>query len=378
MTPELSATPALLIDAGRLERNLARVANYAACHGLAWRPHVKTHKSAWVAARQMAHGAIGLTAATPHEAEVMATVTDDVLLAYPPIGAGRLDRIGRLATRCRLGVMLDSSESAEYLSCTMIEHATTARVLVEVDAGMRRTGTADVASAVALAERIAVLPGLAFEGFGFYPGHLRSAGSESDAPLDELSGLVGCLRAAAEAAGIEVRTISAGSTPLLWRSHEIAGITELRAGTAAYFDRTSVAGGVCRLDECAATILATVVSTAVPGQAIVDAGVKALGREPIRGSEADGFASIIDRPEVLVTRLSEEHGTLDLSRTNWQPRVGDLVRLLPNHACVAVHNFDAMTVVHPDGSIEERPVEARGRGRPAGAPGERGAAEPRG
>lgn len=361
MTLDTIATPALLIDADRLERNLARVAEYAASHGLAWRPHAKTHKSAWVAARQMVHGATGLSCATPREVEVMATVSDDLLLAYPPIGAEALGRIGPVARRGHFGVMLDSTEAAERLSRAMIDHGATARVLVELDVGMRRTGTPDVASAVALGRRVAALPGLDFDGFGCYPGHLREMGSAVDASLAELTALVARLREAADRAGLPVQTISAGSTPLLWRWHEIAGVTEIRAGTAAYFDRTSVLGGVCTMDECAATILTTVISTSVPGQAVVDAGVKALGREPVRGATGEGFACVADRPEIAVVRLSEEHGILDLNRTGWRPRVGDLVRLIPNHVCVAVHNFDVMHLRHPDGRIDARPIEARGR-----------------
>jgi D-serine deaminase-like pyridoxal phosphate-dependent protein len=355
------ATPALVIDAARVEANLTRVAAYAATHGLTWRPHVKTHKSSWAAARQLAHGAVGLSCATPREAEVMREVTDDLLLAYPPIGAERLARTVALAGHSRLAVMLDSRSAAEELSRALVANGAAARVVVEVDAGMRRLGVPTVADAVALAEEIARLPGLTFDGFGFYPGHLRSAGPEVDASLAEMTSLIAQLHTDSAAVGLDVRTISCGSTPLLWRSHEIVGMTELRAGTAVYFDRTSVLGGVCSYDDCAATILATVVSTAVPGQAVVDAGVKALGREPMRGAEAEGYACVLDRPEVPVVRLSEEHGILDLSHTDWRPRTGDQVRLLPNHVCVAVHNFDAMTLVHPDGRLETLPVEARGR-----------------
>ncbi len=355
------STPSLLVDVARVEANLARVAAYAAAHGLAWRPHVKTHKSAWVGARQIAHGAVGLTCATSREAEVMREVTDDLLIAYPPIGADRLARTAALAAHARLGVMLDSREAAEGYSHALAARRATARVLVEVDVGMQRTGVVRVNAAVALAQAVAALPGLTFDGFGFYPGHLRSAGPEVDASIAAMSALIDALRRGSAAVGLEVRTISCGSTPLLWRSHEIVGMTELRAGTAIYFDRTSVIGGVCGYDDCAASILATVVSTEVPGQAVVDAGVKALGREPMRGGEADGFACVLDRPEVPVARLSEEHGILDLTHTDWRPRIGDQVRLLPNHVCVAVHNFDAMTLRYPDGRIETRPVEARGR-----------------
>lgn len=361
MDPLSIATPALCVDASRLDANLARVADYARRHGLVWRPHVKTHKSPWVAARQVAAGAVGVSCATVREAEVMRAVTDDLLLAYPPVGPDRLRRTAALATTSRLGVMLDGVEAAEALSAAVRAAGTTARVLVEVDAGMRRTGAADVSAAIELAVRAAELPALTFDGFGFYPGHLRTMGPEIDGAIADLARLVAELREAAQRAGLAVATISCGSTPLLWRSHEIVGATELRAGTAAYFDRTSVLGGVCTFEECAVTVVATVVSTAVPGQVVLDAGVKAIGREPMRGADAPGYACVVGRPDLVVTRLSEEHGVVALEGTDWSPRVGDQVRLVPNHACVAVHNFDAMHVIDPDGRVEVLPVAARGR-----------------
>ncbi|HEX5819330.1 MAG TPA: alanine racemase [Gemmatimonadales bacterium] len=354
-------TPALLVDAPQVRRNVARVVAYAAGHGLAYRPHVKTHKSSWIGALQVEGGAAGLTCATDREAEVMRTASDDLLVAYPPVVPARLARLAALARGSRLAVALDSLESAERFSESLRAHGAGASVLVEVDAGMRRTGVATPHAAVDLARRVDALPALAFAGFAFYPGHIRSAGPESEAALSALGGLIEEVRASTVAAGLEVRVISGGSTPLLWRSHEIRGLTELRAGTCVYFDRTSVLGGVCEEGECAATILATVVSTAVAGRAVVDAGVKALGREPVRGGPGEGWAAVQGRPEVAVAALSEEHGMLDLSGSDWRPSVGEQVRLVPNHVCVAVHLFDDMHVLEAEGTVTRRPIDARGR-----------------
>lgn len=291
----------------------------------------------------------------------MRAATDDLLIAYPPIGSARTGRIAALAERCRLGVMLDSAEAARGLSAALAARGATARIVVEIDAGMQRTGVVGIAEAVGLGQVIGSLPALTFDGFGFYPGHLRDAGPSADQELERLSALVTALREEASRGGLEVRTVSCGSTPLLWRSHEIIGMTELRAGTAAYFDRTSVLGGVCVEADCAATIASTVVSTAVPGQAVIDAGIKALGREPVRGANTEGYAAVQGRPEVSVVRLSEEHGILDLTQTDWRPRLGEQVHLIPNHICIAVHCFDTMHLRHTDGRLEAMAVEARGR-----------------
>ncbi|HEY6213573.1 MAG TPA: hypothetical protein VIW45_14875, partial [Vicinamibacterales bacterium] len=163
-------------------------------------------------------------------------------------------------------------------------------------------------------------------------------------------------------AGVPPRVVSGGSTPTLWETHQIHGVTELRPGTYVFNDRTTAEIGACTWDECALTVLATVVSTAVPGQAVIDAGSKALGREPLRGADAGGgFGALLDRPDVVVKGMSEEHGLLDLSRSSWRPRVGDLVRVVPNHVCIVVHLNDMMHGVR--GQIVERSwaVDARGR-----------------
>jgi D-serine deaminase-like pyridoxal phosphate-dependent protein len=148
--------------------------------------------------------------------------------------------------------------------------------------------------------------------------------------------------------------------------HEVPGVTEVRPGTYVYNDRTTAAMGACEWDECALTVLATVVSTAVSGQAVIDAGTKALGREPMDrvrspGAEGGGFGALLDRPEVTVERMSEEHGVLDLSRTSWKPRLGEVVRVVPNHVCIVVHLNDVVYGVR-NGIVETRwDVAARGR-----------------
>ena len=126
------------------------------------------------------------------------------------------------------------------------------------------------------------------------------------------------------------------------------------------YDRTTAETGACALDDCALTVLATVVSTAVPGQAVVDAGTKALGREPIRGVEGEGFGCLLDDRDVIVKSMSEEHGILDLSRTSWRPQVGDQLRIVPNHVCIVVHLNDVILGVRGE-EVETRwEVTARG------------------
>lgn len=357
-------TPALLVDLDRMNRNLDRGAEYAGAHNLALRPHIKTHKSPLVAREQLERGAAGLTCATPFEAEVMSEVCDDLLVMYPPVGLHRATRLAHLAERVRLTIALDSDVAASDLSRAAVEAGSTVRVLIELDAGMHRVGVQAPADAVSLARRISALPHLEVVGVAFYPGHIRGPVAEHGPQIAELRRLVGEVRDAFDRAQLPLEVVSAGSTPTLWRTHEITGVNEMRPGTYVFNDRTTAEIGACALDECALTVLATVVSTAVPGQAVIDAGAKALGREPIRGGSGEGFACLWNQPDIVVKSMSEEHGILDLSRTQWRPRVGDRLRLVPNHVCIVVHLADVVYGLRDDAVVTSWPVAARGRGQP--------------
>ena len=365
-------TPALVVDLDRMERNLDRVADYARSHGLALRPHIKTHKSPLLARAQLERGAAGLTCATPFEAEVMSGVADDLLVMYPPVGPQRADRLARVAARVKkLTVALDSEIAARELARAAAEAGATVHVLVELDAGMHRVGLPSLDDAVRLARLVSRLPGLVLAGIAFYPGHVRAHVDEQEEQLRELSRFVAGVREAFARAGLPVAIVSAGSTPTLFATHRIAGVTEMRPGTYIFNDRTTAEIGACTWDDCALTVLATVVSTAVPGQAVIDAGTKALGREPMRGGSAEGFGCLRDDHAVVVRSMSEEHGILDLSGSSWRPRVGDRVHVIPNHVCIVVHLADVVYGARGDEVVSSWPVAARGRGQRALAAAER-------
>lgn len=354
-------TPVPVVDLDRLEHNLDRMAAYTGEHGLALRPHIKTHKSPRIGGAQLARGAAGLTCATPREAEVMSEVCDDLLLAYPPIGARKLDRLMALPDRVRLTVALDSAFAIEALAEAAAEHGRPVDVYVELDLGMHRVGVPSVAEAIALAKRVTQRAPLTYAGIAFYPGHIRGAVDEQDAMLEQLDTQLSAAVSEMERAGVRPRVVSGGSTPTAWRSHELSAVTEVRPGTYVYNDRTTAELGACAWHDCALTVLATVVSTAVPHQAVIDAGTKALGREPARGVSAEGYGVLLEHPEVSVARMSEEHGILDLSRSSWKPEVGERVRVIPNHVCIVVHLNDIVYGVR-DGTVETSwGVEARGR-----------------
>lgn len=354
-------TPCALVDLDRLSANLDAMASYTVLHGLALRPHVKTHKSPRIAAEQMRLGAAGLTCATPRELEVMSEVSGDLLLAYPAIGSARVKRVMDLPREVRVSVGLDSMIAIDELAAGARAADRDVDVLIEVDLGMHRVGVQSAEEALALAMHVRASAPLRFAGVMFYPGHIREHVSEHHGKLTQLASDVQHLIRVLRDAGLPPRVVSGGSTPLAWRIHEVPGVTEVRPGTYVYNDRTTAEIGSCSWDDIAFTVLGTVVSTAVPGQAVVDCGAKALGREPMRGVAGEGFGALFDRPEVVVARMSEEHGILDLSNTDWRPRVGDRVRIVPNHVCIVVHLNDVIHGVRGNQVETTWPVSARGR-----------------
>lgn len=353
-------TPAALVDLDIMEANLARMADYTAAHGLRLRPHTKTHKSPEVGAEQVRRGAVGLTVATLHEAHVMAAVAGDLLLAHPPVGAPKLERLLALPPELRVTVALDSGDALRALSAAAAAAQRRIGVLVEVDLGMHRVGEPDPRAAAALARQANELPGVAWRGLMFYPGHIRQHVDDQHTALERLAADLAVHLDALRAEGLEPEIVSAGSTPAAFGSHRVAGLTEIRPGTYVYNDRTTAAIGACAWADCAYSVYATVVSTAVPGQAVVDAGSKALAREELRGADGGGFGALLDRPDVVVSGLSEEHGILDLSRTDWRPRVGERVRIVPNHVCVSVNLHPRIHGVRGETIERTWPVVARG------------------
>lgn len=360
-------TPIPVVDLDRLARNLDRAAAYATAHGLSLRPHIKTHKSPRIASEQLARGAAGLTCATPLEAEVMSEVCNDLLVAYPPVGAHRARRLAALKRDVKLTVALDSPQAVEDIAAAARAADRPIHVYVELDLGMHRVGVPSVEDAVALARAVRDRPPLVFEGIAFYPGHVREPVEQQAEKLSELNAALNDAVNAFERAGLRPCVVSGGSTPTLWNTHEIICVNEFRPGTYVYNDRTTAAIGACAWDDCAFTVLATVVSTAVPNQAVIDAGTKALGREPMRGAEGDGFGCVLDHPDVIVKAMSEEHGLLELSRSSWHPEVGERVRIIPNHVCIVVHLNDVIAGVRGDVVETSWPVTARGRGYTLGA-----------
>lgn len=354
-------TPVAVVDLRRAAANAHNTVERLAAHGLAWRPHVKTHKSRFMTRLQLAAGARGLTVATLREAEVMADLSHDLLLAHPPVpGRVRMERLAGALVTGNLTVAVDSPLSIRTLRAAAREAGVTAPGAVEVDVGMGRAGVPTPEHAIRLAADLSEGEGTSFRGILFYPGHIRG-GEDPETEMRQVSARVDRIVEALTAAGLAPQMVSGGSTPTLHLSHLVEASTEVRAGTCIFHDRDSVSTAAGREEDLAYWILSTVVSDAVPGQVVVDAGSKALAKEGFRGG-APGFGRLLDHPEILVDRLSEEHGILDLDEGGWRPSLGQRVRILPNHVCVSVNLQDRLLAVdHEDDGFRVISLEARGR-----------------
>ncbi len=355
-------TPALLIDLERMEANLDRAAEYAREHGLRLRPHTKTHKSPFVARRQVERGASGLTVAKVSEAEVMAADgLGNLLVAYPVWGDSKWSRLIEIAKKTTLAVALDSEEPASGLSRHAARAGLTIGILAEVDLGMRRCGFPPGQRFRDFARAVARMPGLKLEGVMFYPGHVNLAAANGEQELALVAAGLGEVLDGFRQDGLSVDVVSGGSTPTLHHSHRVPGVTEIRPGTYIFNDRSQVAMGACNWNDCAATIMTTVVSRPVPDSAVIDGGSKTFTSDPVRPAES-GFGQIIGMPGVRFEKMSEEHGVLDLRGHQGSPlKIGERLRIVPNHVCVTV-NMHA-TAYGICGERVERSWPVKGRGK---------------
>ncbi|MCC8973286.1 D-TA family PLP-dependent enzyme [Bradyrhizobium brasilense] len=343
-------TPCAVIDMDRVERNIARIQKACDEAGVANRPHIKTHKNPMLAQLQIKAGAKGITCQKLGEAEIMADAgIDNILISYNLLGDEKMARLGALQAKANVTVAADNSVVVGDLPKAAAASGRPLSVVVECDTGRKRAGVETPAEAIALAREIAVSKGLSFAGFMLYP--TETGWADAQKFYDEaLAGV--------RAHGLDATIVSTGGTPNLKNLGKLKGGTEHRFGTYIYNDRMQVAAGVATWDDCALHIYSTVVSRAGPERGILDAGSKTLTSDT---GGLEGHGLILEHPEARIARFAEEHGFLDLSRSNTRPNVGDVVRIVPNHVCVVVNMMDEVVMVRGDEIIGALPVTARGK-----------------
>jgi D-serine deaminase-like pyridoxal phosphate-dependent protein len=343
-------TPVLLVDLDATERNIERAQKYCDEHGYALRPHIKSHKSPEIARLQLSAGAVGITCQKIGEAEVMADAgVDDILLTYPVIGDRKADRLTELAARCTLSVAADSSQALRYTASAGRMSGREIAFLIECDTGGGRLGVQTPASAAALAQEAASTPGIVFRGLMTYP---TSAGTR--AFMEETSDIL-------ERHGLSAEVISGGGTPVLYRTHELGGVTEIRVGEYVFGDRAALANGVTPLEDLAARVVTTVVGRPTADRGILDAGSKSLSSDLVEADGITGYGLILEYPDAVIYAFSEEHAHVDFSVCQQRPQIGDRVTVVPNHVCACVNLHDEFALHRGDEVVAMIPVAARGR-----------------
>ncbi len=326
-------TPALYVDLDALERNIERMQAQCRQWNVGLRPHTKTHKIPEIAAMQIAAGAVGITVAKIGEAEVLPG--NDVLVAYPILGE-KVPRLRALAASRQVAAAVDSVEAARDL------HGI--RTLVEVDVGVGRAGVQSPEQAVRVAKACD-----RFAGVMYWPSWLDEDGFR--AACARLGAVLDALRAE----GFDAEIVSGGSTPGASKTPLIPQTTEIRPGTYVFFDASSLASGLCTEADCALRVLTTVVSTAVPGQCLVDAGSKTFSSDATHG--VGTFGHFPGRPWTM-RKMNEEHGYVE---TRGPVRIGEKVWVVPSHVCPTVNLHDEVWYGR-DGRVDGAwKVAARGK-----------------
>lgn len=356
--PDGLDTPRVVVDLARVAANIERLQAAMDARSIAVRPHAKTHKSVAIARLQLAAGAAGITVGTLGEAEVFAAAgLDDLFLAYPVwvegTKAARLRSVHDAVPRFAVGI--DSLGGAERLAAAVAGARRPLEILVEVDPGLRRTGLASPEAVVDVAAA-ARAAGLVVRGVFSHGGHGYRIGGAASAGADEVRSL-GAAADALRAAGFDVRTVSAGSTPTMLSSSS-GQVNEQRAGTSVYGDRQQWLLGAVPAEGCAVAVASTVVSVHAD-RIVLDAGAKALTKD--RADWLTGFGAIVGYPELVIERVNDYHGVVAVARDAPRPGLGEVVAIVPNHVCPVIDLVDAVVAVAADGSGAEWPVDARGR-----------------
>jgi D-serine deaminase-like pyridoxal phosphate-dependent protein len=339
-------TPVAIVRIDRLERNIAGLQAYLGEHGIANRPHVKTHKIPEIAHMQLRAGAIGITCQKLGEAEVMIQAgIRDIFLPYNLLGTAKLERLAGLLRRAQISVTADSEMVVRGLAGAAQKASATLSVLVEFDTGMGRCGVQSPEQAAALARMIASSPGLHFGGLMTYPSNERT------------DTFVRATRELLSADGIPVERVSGGGTPRMWQAHTTREVSEYRAGTYVYGDRAIVKSGAMRLEQCAFHVITTVVSRPTADRGILDGGSKTFSSD-LLGLEGHGL--ILEYPEARFYGLSEEHGHVDFAACPRKPSIGERVTVIPNHCCVVSNLFNQIVGIRGETVEVVWPVAARG------------------
>jgi D-serine deaminase-like pyridoxal phosphate-dependent protein len=354
-------TPAVVIDASRLEANIERMAAGTRDMGVALRPHFKTHKTLEIVRKQLAAGAVGITCAKSTEAEVLIDAgVPDVFIANEVVGPAKVERLLGLSGRAALSVGVDDVAQAVPLSQAFATQERTLPVLIEVDTGVGRCGLPPGERVVELARKLTALPGIEFRGLFTHEGHVYAARSPEELEAMALDAGRAMVRTAEQLdeAGIPCPVVSVGATPSAFLTPRVAGVTEVRPGSYVFYDRCHIRAWSATEEDLALSVLATVISRPDPARLVVDAGTKVLSADHA-GSWFDTFGTIVGRPRWRLIKANEEHGIIEVPSDD-PAEIGQVIEIRPNHNCAVMNLTDEVYVVRDNLMKARWQVAARG------------------
>ncbi len=346
-------TPALVVDVAAMDRNIQRMARFFADGPCRLRPHFKAHKTPEIARRQLAAGSVtGLTCATVSEAEVVVTLTNDILIANEIIGPAKCDRVAALARGRSITIAADSIAGLEQMAAAATRAGVTVGILVDVNVGQNRCGVAPGEEALALARRVAATGGLRLRGVMGYEGHLQPVFDRGEREARARQAMEALVRTAhlLEEHGLPCDTVSAGGTGTHDITGRVSGVTEVQAGSYVLMD-----ADYARLElpfEQALFVLGTVVSRPVAERCVADCGHKATTKD-------HGNPSVDGVQGASVLSLNDEHATIALP-PGATIAIGDRVRLRPSHIDPTMNLHDVVYALDGDRVLDTWPIAARG------------------
>lgn len=358
-------TPCIVIDMEQTKKNLRKMQNVAdVCH-CKLRPHIKTHKMKLFAQMQIKYGAAGITCAKISEAEVMADGgIDDIFIAYPLIEDFRIRRAITLQRRIsRLILSVDSLEGADALSRTAVSAGVIFEVRLEVDTGAKRTGVLRQ-KAAELALNVSKMPGLNITGIFTFKSMIYKdapttdkiiAGGEEGQMMHEIANAI-------RDAGVEIKDISAGSTPTGEIVAQTGMVNEIRPGTYIFNDYMITKEGASRLEDIAGHLYVTVVSTPCDEYAVINGGTKTFPMDITLNMPPyfyPGYAIVEGNDDLLLMRMNEEHGIISSKCGKTGLKVGQKLCLIPIHICTAI-NMQNKVYLYDGNDVTEQKVDARG------------------
>jgi len=357
-------TPALLIEKQTMLGNIKKMQHIADASGVKLRPHTKTHKIPEIAKLQIESGASGIAVAKLSEAEIMADAgIDDIQIANIIVGSKKIKRLLNLKKRVKsLSCNVDSVEAAIAISEIFEKENCWLDVFIEINSGHNRSGLNEYKDIYQLAKTIQDLLGINLIGLFTHAGQAYAADSQDEIKnigekegefLVELSERLMQER-------IFIPKISVGSTPTAPYSSKVEGVTEIRPGNYIFHDIIQTKLGVCTIEECALSVLATVISIPDSERIIIDAGAKALSKD--KGASKtlapQGHGFVIGK-ECVIERLNEEHGIITHSGETFS--IGEKIRIIPNHACVVMNLFDSAYLIENNKVIMQYEIKGRGK-----------------